>query len=103
MDHYNQQQLDEIVEAQEQVSDHMTNQHFKSVYQILIVLDHVADNPSLTRHYTLLYPLYLRGRHSFISTVVSTQLFAELSPIIRKYHSIILQSFQHVSRSGNSA
>ena len=62
----------------------MKDQNYKSVYQILIVLDDVADNPSLTRHDKLLHALYLRGRHSFISTIVSTQVFTALSPIIRK-------------------
>jgi len=84
MDSYDQQKLDSIVETQEKVADYMKEQKFKSVYQILIVLDDVADNPSLTRHDKLLHALYLRGRHSFISTIVSTQVFTALSPIIRK-------------------
>ena len=84
MDTYDQKKLDEIVETQEKVANYMKDQNYKSVYQILIVLDDVADNPSLTRHDKLLHALYLRGRHSFISTIVSTQVFTALSPIIRK-------------------
>ncbi len=63
----------------------MKDQKYKSVYQFLIVLDDVADNPALTRHDKLLHALYLRGRHSFISTIVSTQVFTALSPTIRKH------------------
>jgi hypothetical protein len=84
MDTYDQKKLDEIVETQEKVANYMKDQNYKSVYQILIVLDDVADNPALTRHDKLLHSLYLRGRHSFISTIVSTQVFTALSPIIRK-------------------
>jgi len=84
MDQYDSQRLDAIVETQEKVADYMKEQKYKSVFQILIVLDDVADNPSLTRHDKLLHALYLRGRHSFISTIVSTQVFTALSPIIRK-------------------
>ena len=84
MDTYDQKKLDEIVETQEKVANYMKDQNYKSVYQILIVLDDVADNPALTRHDKLLHSLYLRGRHSFISTIVSTQVLTSLSPIIRK-------------------
>ena len=76
--------MDEIVETQEKVADYMKEQNYKSVYQILRVLDDVADNPALTRHDKLLHALCLWGRHSFISTIVSTQVFTSLSPISRK-------------------
>ncbi len=49
MDTYNQHKLDESVEAQEKVADYMNDQNYKSVYRILIALDDVADNPTLTR------------------------------------------------------
>ena len=32
----------------------------------------------------LLHALYIRGRHTFISTITATQVFNALSPIIRK-------------------
>ncbi len=73
MDRYDVQRLDAIVETQEKVPDYMTEQTYTSVFQILIVLDDVADIPSLTRHDKLLHAL--RGRRSFISTIVSTKVF----------------------------
>ncbi len=84
MDQYDSQWLDAIVETQEKVADYMKEQKYKSVFQILILLDDVADNPSLTRHDKLLHALYLKERHSYIFTIVSTKVFTALSPIIRK-------------------
>ena len=59
------------------------NDH-KKIYQILIVIDDFADDPSFTRHSKVLHALYIRGRHTFISTITATQVFNALSPIIRK-------------------
>ena len=54
------------------------------IYQILIIIDDFSDDPRFTRHDKLLHSLYTRGRHNFISTITSTQVFNALSPIIRK-------------------
>ncbi len=62
----------------------MKDQNYKSLYQILMGLDDVSENPSLKRHENLLQTLYLQVRHSFISSIVSTQVFIVSSPIIRK-------------------
>ena len=51
--------------------------------QVLIVIDDFADDPSFCRHSKLLHGLFTRGRHSQISTIVATQKFAAISPIIR--------------------
>ena len=44
----------------------------------------MADAPEFTRNSKLLHALYTRGRHTFISTLTSTQVFTALSPLIRK-------------------
>ena len=44
----------------------------------------IRDNPSFTRNSKLLHSLYSRGRHTFCSTITSTQAFNCLHPIIRK-------------------
>ena len=54
------------------------------IFQILIVIDDFADDSSFTRNSHLLHSLYTRGRHSFISTITSTQVYKAISPIIRK-------------------
>ena len=55
----------------------------KKIFQILIIIDDHADDPVFSRKSTLLHSLFTRGRHSGISTIVSTQKFAALHPIIR--------------------
>ena len=42
-----------------------------------------ADDAVFTRQSKLLHSLYTRGRHNSISTIVSTQKFAAIHPIIR--------------------
>ena len=49
---------------------------------MVIVDDHV-DDPNVSRNSQLLHNLFTRGRHSQISTLVSTQQFAALSQLIR--------------------
>ncbi len=50
---------------------------------MLIVTDDFADDAVFTRQSKLLHSLYTRGRHNSISTIVSTQKFADIHPIIR--------------------
>ena len=40
--------------------------------------------PTSTRHSKLLHSLYIRGRHTYISTITATQVFNVLHPVIRK-------------------
>jgi len=49
----------------------------------LIVIDDFADSPEFSRHSKLLHALFTRGRHSQISTIVATQKFSALAPIVR--------------------
>ena len=55
----------------------------KKLFSILIVIDDFADDAVFTRQSKLLHSLYTRGRHNSISTIVSTQKFAAIHPIIR--------------------
>ena len=54
------------------------------MYQILIVIDGFADDTNFTRKSQLLHQLYIRGRHYMISTTTSTQVYKQMSPIVRK-------------------
>ena len=83
-DEYNHSDLENVMDTQYKLIDHMKKQEYKKLYNILIVIDDFADNPSFTRHSKLLHSLYTRGRHLMISTITSTQVFNALSPIIRK-------------------
>ena len=51
--------------------------------QIAIIIDDFADSVEFSRNAKLLHGLYTRGRHSQISTIVATQKFNALHPIIR--------------------
>ena len=49
----------------------------------MIVVDDFADDSSFSRRSKLLHALFTRGRHNSISTIVSTQKWTALAPIIR--------------------
>ena len=55
----------------------------ESIKYLIIVHDFV-DDPQFTRQSKLLHALYIRGRHTYISTITATQVFNALSPIIGK-------------------
>ena len=50
---------------------------------MLVIVDDFADDPSFSRHSNLLHSLFTRGRHNYISTVIRTQKFTAIAPIIR--------------------
>ena len=76
--------LEKIIHTQHKLAEYMKKNTTGKIYQILIVIDDHADDPAFTRHSKLLHSLYIRGRHTFISTITATQVFNALSPIIRK-------------------
>jgi hypothetical protein len=82
-DHYNGDELENIVSTQHKVIDYMKKQGRTKLFQILIIIDDFADDPSFVRSSKLLHSLYTRGRHNQISTITSTQKFNAISPIIR--------------------
>jgi len=84
-DEYDSEALEKIIEQQSKIIHHQKNvlKH-KKLYQILIIVDDFADSPEFTRQSKLLHQLYIRGRHSCISTITSTQVYKAISPIIRK-------------------
>ena len=47
-------------------------------------MDDFADDTNFTRKSQLLHQLYIRGRHYMISTITSTQVYKQISPIVRK-------------------
>ena len=53
------------------------------MFQILLIVDDFADDPSLTRQSKLLHSLYTRRRPNMISTITATQKFSAIHPIIR--------------------
>ena len=82
-DHYAPEDLEKIIQTQKQVVQYMKDKKKRKLYQILILVDDFADDPSFSRNSKLLHSLFTRGRHSMISTIVSTQKFVAIHPIIR--------------------
>ena len=82
-DHYDHDALENIITAQHKIAEHMKQQNYTKIFQILIVIDDFADDPTFSRHSKLLHALFTRGRHSMISTIVSTQKYRAISKIIR--------------------
>ena len=81
--HYNPESLQNIIDTQHKLIDHMKKENYKKLYSILIVIDDFADAPEFSRQSKMLHALYTRGRHNSISTISATQKFTSLHPIIR--------------------
>ena len=82
-DHYDPEALANILDIQHKITMHMKSQGRTKMFQILIIVDDFADDPSFTRQSKILHGLYTRGRHNMISTITATQKFAAILPIIR--------------------
>ena len=82
-DNYDAEALENIIKTQHKIAEHMKQQNHTTIFQILIVIDDFADDPSFSRHSKLLHSLFTRGRHSFCSTIVSTQKYRAISNLIR--------------------
>ena len=83
-DPYDPSELEQVIKTQQQVIDYPKEPKHKDLYQILIVVDDFADDTNFTRMSQLLHHLYIRGRHYMISTIPSTQVCKQISPIVRK-------------------
>ena len=84
VDNYDPNELEAIIKTQQTVIDYQKEQTHKYSYKILTVVDDFADATSFTRKSQLLHQLYSRGRRSMISTITSTQVYKQISPIVRK-------------------
>jgi hypothetical protein len=82
-DHYDPEALGNILDTQHKITNFLKKRGDKKLFQILIIVDDFADDPSFTRQSKLLHALYTRGRHNMISTITATQKFSAIHPIIR--------------------
>ena len=76
--------LEQVIKTQQKVIYYQKEQKHKDLYQIFIVIGGFAENHDFTRKSQPLHQLYIRGRHYMISTITSTQVFKQISPIVRK-------------------
>ena len=82
-DHYDEEALFNIINTQRKIIEYQKKNNHNKLFSILIVVDDFADDVKFSRNSKLLHSLFTRGRHSQISTIVATQKFNALSPIIR--------------------
>jgi hypothetical protein len=82
-DHYDPGALQELIETQREIIQAAKEKKVRKLWNVLVVVDDFADNPAFSRRDALLHSLFTRGRHAFISTIVATQKFRAISPIIR--------------------
>ena len=89
-DTWDAQALKEIYETQVSVVQEMKKRKMKTIYNILIIVDDFADDPTImhkqggyTSGGSMLNTLFVRGRHSHISTIVSTQKLRLIGTTIR--------------------
>ena len=79
-----QESLEQIISTQKKITEHLkSKKDIEKVFQILIVIDDMADDVKMSRNSTLLHSLFTRGRHSVISTIASTKKFCCIANIIR--------------------
>lgn len=75
--------VDEIMSTQKKITDHIKkNKESNRLFSILIVLDDVADDTS-QRNSKALKSLFVKGRHSHISIILSSQKGSLLNPVAR--------------------
>lgn len=82
-DHYDEDALSNIINTQRKIIEYQKKHNHNKLFSILIVVDDFADDAKFSRNSRLLHSQFTRGRHSQISTIVATQKFNAISPIIR--------------------
>ena len=82
-DHYDANALQNIIDIQHKITTYLKSQNKTKLFQILIIIDDFADDPSFSRHSKIVHALYTRGRHNMISTITATQKFSAIHPLIR--------------------
>ena len=70
---YNPDDLERVITTQQAVIKRAKEAGLKKLFNILILIDDFADNPSFTGQEALVHSLFVRGRHACISSLVSTQ------------------------------
>ena len=83
-DSYDPAELEQVINTQKKVIDYQKEQKHNDLYQIVFVIDDFANDTNFTRKSRLVHQLYIRGRHYMISTITSTQVHKQISPIVRK-------------------
>ena len=89
LDSYDPAELQQVITTQQKSYRLSERTKQTYLYQILIVIDGFAGDTDFTRKCQLLHQLYIGGRHYMISTITSTQVYKQISPIVRGNDSFI--------------
>ena len=81
--HYDPEALTRIISHQHKLVQYMKDAKHDKIYNILIIVDDLSDDVSFSRHSSILWSLYTRGRHLHISTICSIQKWKSLANIVR--------------------
>ena len=63
-DSYKPEELEAVIDTQKKIVDAQKRRGDKKLYSILIIVDDFADDQAFARRSSLLWMLYVRGRHS---------------------------------------
>ena len=74
-----------IIDTRTKVTKCLKHNKEKKLYNILVILDDIADAPEIARHNQLLQSLYARARHTGIAVITASQKdsVSILHPVIR--------------------
>ena len=72
-DEWDESALRRIIQQQRNITEASKKLEMKKLYQVLVVIDDVADTPQLHTPHSALDTLFVRGRHMQTSTWVSSQ------------------------------
>ena len=82
-DNFDESVVDEIMSTQKKIIDHIKkNKESNRLFSILLILDDIAEDPS-QRNSRALKSLFVKGRHSHISILLSSQKASLLNPVAR--------------------
>ena len=76
-------ELDAVISTHKKVTALGKEAEYKKLWNALIVLDNVADDPHIARNEKKIHELYLRGRRHKLSVLISTQRYRSIAPQIR--------------------
>ena len=82
-DEWDEAALRRIIQQQRKITEASKKLETKKLYQVLIICDDLADVPQLHRPNGALDTLFIRGRHTQISTWVSLQKLRLISAAVR--------------------
>ena len=80
---FDEEALQTIINKHSRIIAKLKEEKEKEMYNICIVIDDFIDDKRISNNSKALNSLFIRGRHSFISTICLIQTYISVSPMIR--------------------